>query len=144
MPNRLAPYNPDQVVIYLGGRLIQGFADGEFMVITPMSPAFEEVVGTDGEVARSRTNDRRKKVVIKLLQTSKSNADLTALHKSDLNTPNGAGVGAFLAQDLSGFTIHKAEKAWIVSDPESNWDRTAKAREWEIHTSFMESEEGGN
>lgn len=141
---RLATYNPDQVLIYWSGNLIQGYDDDEFISVEQMSPGYDDVVGTDGEVARSRTNDRRLKVTIKLLQTSLSNQALSLAHTSDLNAPNGAGVGALFIQDTSGFSIVKSPQSWVVQYPNSSYARKAKGREWEIRCAFGTRFEGGN
>lgn len=130
---RAAPYDADQVAIWIGGVLAEGFADGEYITVEQMSDGFSSVVGTSGEVARSKTNDRRVKVTLKLLQTSKTNAQLSAIHQRDLNAPNGAGVFEFLMEDLSSEgTIVQGHKAWIVKWPDAPNDRTAKSREWVI------------
>jgi hypothetical protein len=144
MAKRAVTYVPEQVVIYLGGVLAEGFADGEFCTVEQMSPAFNDVVGTDGEVARSPSGDRRLKVIVKLLQTSQTNKRYSALLNTDLNAPNGNGVGSFLMQDLSGATIARGDQAWLVSQPNNSMDRTAKAREWEIRVAVGERTEGGN
>jgi hypothetical protein len=144
MPFQAKFYDPDEVVIYFNGVLIQGFADGSFIEVEQMSPAFASVVGTDGEVARSKSNDRRVKVTVKLLQTSSSNAALSAIHLNDLNAPNGAGVGTFLMQDLQGGTIAKGDQAWINLIPKGEMDRTAKSREWEFEIANGVRVEGGN
>src|SRR5262249_47248753 len=128
---RTAFYDPDQIVIYAAGVRIQGYADGEFVTVEQMADAFASVVGTDGEVARSKSNDRRLKVTLKLLQTSQSNGILSAIHQVDLNSVNGAGVFTFQIQDLQGTTLVHGDQAWIVKWPDSSFDRTAKDREWQ-------------
>jgi hypothetical protein len=144
-PNfRAVPVDPAQVVIYLGGILAGGFADGEFYNIEQLSPAFVDDVGTDGEVARWKTNDRRAKVTLKLIQTSKINAALSARLQTDLNSPNGLGIGSFQMQDLNGATLVQASQAWIVKYPDGPWDRKAVAREWEIRLANAVRFEGGD
>lgn len=138
-------YDPDRVVIYLAGIRVQGFADGEFLTYKRQSPGFAIVVGTDGEVARSKSNNKTIEIVIKLLQTSASNLALSALHNTDLNAINGAGVGTLLIQDTSGNTLIQSPQAWIVQSPDGSMDRTAKAREWTIMTgNETVLNEGGN
>lgn len=144
MPGPVKILDPDKQLIYFAGGRLQGFADGEFVTIEPMSPGFSEVVGTDGEVARSKSNDRRWKVEIKLLQTSSSNAFLSAVHNNDLITPNGAGVASFSWQDLSGFSYFTSTQAWIAKWPSASGDRTAKERVWEIHCADGIRNDGGN
>lgn len=143
--NRAAFYDPNEVAIYFNGVLIQGFADGEYISVEHPADDFDEVVGTDGEVARSKTNDRRIKVTVKLLQTSLSNAKLTAISKTDRNAPNGAGVGTFSMQDLSSLgTVVSGEQSWIKARPGASFDRTAKSREWVFTIAAGEHDEMGN
>lgn len=136
--------DPDQHVIDIGGVRIQGYADGSYITIEQMSPAFNSVVGSDGEVARSKSNDRRVKVTIKLLQTSASNDYLSALHQGDLNAPNGAGVTSFLFQDLFGTSLVAADQCWIVQYSDQDEDRTPKSREWTIECASASRVVGGN
>ncbi len=144
MPRRASYYDPDQVVILAAGARIQGFADGEYITVEQVSDGFQDVVGTDGEVARSKSNDRRATVTIKLLQTSPSNDVLSAIHRADLDAPNGAGVFAFQMMDLQGTSIVHGAKAWIVKFPDTSMDRTAKSREWQIRIATVDRFVGGN
>lgn len=145
MSNRAAFYYADEVMIYFLGGLVSGFAEDEMIEVTQMSPGFEDVVGVDGEVARSRSNDRRVKVVVSLLQTSLSNALFSAAHKSDLNSPNGLGVGSFEMNDLSSQgTLVSGAQAWIVQYPDSALGRKPGARKWEIRIANGDRAEMGN
>jgi hypothetical protein len=134
----------DKFVITLAGIRLQGFADGEFLTAKRTQAGFIRVVGTDGEVARSKSLDKTGEFVVKLLQTSKSNQDLSTLHNLDLNAPNGAGVGAFLMQDLQGNDIITASQAWIVQFPDGSMDRSATPLEWMIQTGETVWNYGGN
>jgi hypothetical protein len=139
-------YDPQNHVVYFSGKRLQEFADGSWITVEPKTPAFAEVVGVDGGVARSKSGDARLKVVVKLLQTSSSNADLSAIHQTDRAAFNGAGVGTFLMQDLQGKTVVQDSKAWVVAMPSSDRDRTAKSREWEFTLPYGYDTwiEGGN
>lgn len=137
-------YDPDQVIVAIDGIVMQGFADGEMITIAQVSDAFLDVCGTDGEVARSKSNDRRATVTVKLLQTSNMNDYLTSLHLVDLNAPGGAGIFNFMMQDLLGTTMCQAEQAWIVKYPDNSMDRTAKSREWQLRLGNATRIEGGN
>ncbi len=92
-------YDAKQVSLVIASVPIQsGFNEGSFLTVTPVSPVFEDQVGTDGEVTRTRTNDDRATAKVKLMQTSDGNALLSTLLNLDINTPGGAGIGAFLVR----------------------------------------------
>lgn len=143
MANRLARYNAALVAITAGGVNIQGYADGSFCEIEDITEAWNEVCGTDGEVGRGANNDRRLKVLIKLLQTSISNAVLTQLFNTDRNTPNGAPFSCQV-EETSGGSLAVGAEAWIMKIPNAEYDRGVKVREWEIHIAVGNREENGN
>ena len=102
-------YDPDEVTIVMGPVLItSGLADGEFVRVEQESDAFSDVVGTDGEVARSKTNDRRATITFMLLQTSDFNDQLSALTALDQSTSGGAGVVPLFIGDRQGRARHAA------------------------------------
>lgn len=124
-------YDPDQVIVYFAGQRLTGFADGEFVTAAQKSDGFSDVIGTDGtDVSRSKSNDRRTTVTVKLMQTSSSNDFLSTIHQTDLDAPNGAGIGTFLIQDMGGTTLVHDSSAWIMKFADESKDRTSKANEW--------------
>lgn len=124
-------YNADEVTVSVCGIPITGgYADGDFLTIEPSEDGFTEVVGTSGEVTRSKTFNRTATITLRLMQTSETNALLGALHETDLAAPNGAGVGAFAVRDTGGFALFTAENCWIKRRPTSNFGREGQAREW--------------
>jgi hypothetical protein len=134
-------YDPDQVLCTVAGIPLSGWADDDFVQIEYESDAFTDKAGVDGEVSRSKTNDFRATVTIRLMQTSPSNALLSVLHNSDKNTPGGVGVGPFYLQDFSdGITgaLYLAEKCWIAKAPDSSWAREAGVREWKIRCAKLD------
>lgn len=140
----LRTYDPGSVFVSLAGIPISGWADGEFITIENDSDDFEDVVGTDGEVTRSKSNDNRATVTIKLMQSSASNDLLSALRLLDKNSSNGAGVGPFMLRDGSGRSLEIAEKAWIAKGPNRSFDKTAGSREWKIRCAAIISGVAGN
>ena len=120
-----------------------GYADGEFLRIESESDAFTDVAGTDGEVTRSKTNDRRATATLSLMQTADANNLLAALAITDREAPNGAGVGAFLVRDRQGTALYQASECWISKTPDATFDREATAREWTIRIAKLEDFTGG-
>lgn len=138
-------YDANEVTIVIAGIPIDGgFADGEFLRIEQDSDDFTDVVGTDGEVTRSKTNDRRATVSLILMQSSSGNAVLSALNLLDKKTGGGAGVGPFLVRDKQGTSLYSASKCWIAKPPNVSFGREAGPREWKIRVADLERLDGGN
>lgn len=136
-------YDPDQISIIFGDYEIIGYADGEFVTIDNMSDAFTDVVGTDGQVSRSKGTDRRATVVFKLMQTSESNAILSQIHNADRDTPGGAGVLPIKIMDRIGGATYQGEHAWIVKAPAVSLDRSPTSREWTVRVARLERVDQG-
>jgi len=136
-------YDANEVQISFAGVPVTGFADGDFLTITHASDAFASVVGTDGNVARSRTSDRRADIEIRLMSTSPTNALLSAIATVDQNTPGGAGVGAFLCADLNGTSLYAAGNTWIKRKPDITYGREANERVWVFECDDLRDFTGG-
>lgn len=138
-------YDSNRLTITIGAVLVdKGFADGEILSIAWDTPGFEDVAGTDGEVSRSKTNDKRATLTLRLMQTAEANAALSTLYNLDLATDNGGGVGPLLVADEGGNTLYAAESCWLQKMPDASFDRTPKEREWTIRVAKLNGFEGGN
>lgn len=141
----LKVYDADAVSLIIAGLPIDsGYDDGEFCRIENESDAFIDKVGTDGEVTRSKTNDKRATCSVILMQSSDGNALLSALHNVDLLAGNGAGVGPFLVRDTQGTALYAAAECWIAKAPDVSFDREPTAREWKVRIASLERFDGGN
>lgn len=132
-------FSADQHSVSLNGILINsGWDDGEFVSVEQATDSFGDKVGTDGEVVRWATLDRRATAKIKVMQTSDGNADLSALHNQDINAPNGAGVGVFELRDLAtGALLAHADHAWIQKPPPVARGREVVSQEWTIRIAHI-------
>lgn len=138
-------YDPNEVSILVCGIPIEGgFADGSFVEIAYTSDAFVTVVGADGDVTRSKTNDKRATITITLMQSSNSNQLLSALANLDQRAGNGAGVGPLLIKDNQGLSLYSGEHSWIAKQPDAVFDKTAGPRAWKIECAALEALTGGN
>lgn len=133
----LKTYDPNQVAVILGGSIIGGWADGQFVSIVPNSDEYELTIGIDGEGTRAKQNNRSAQITLSLLQSSESNAVL----ESFLNTGETFG---FLLKDNSGSTIYSAVACWVRRRPDANFDRTAQNRDWVLETDNLIAVEAGN
>lgn len=137
-------YDANQVTaVFFGFILDSGFADGEFIRIEQESDDFTDVAGTDGQVTRSKTNDRRVTITVTLMQTSEGNSKLSAINILDRKAKNGAGVGPFLVKDRSGTALHVGS-CWVAKPPTTVYDRGATAREWKLRGILDERFDGGS
>lgn len=126
-------YNPDRIVLLVGGAQMQGYAEDQFVEIAPMSDRVVSKSGADGEVARAISTDRRHTVTITLQQTSPSNDILSGFAKADDLTCGGAAF-PILVQDLCGRTMFAATSAWVSKAPSITFGREVSDRVWEITT----------
>lgn len=139
-------FNADEVTMAFGPVLIEsGFADGEFCRIEQEADDVLDVVGTDGEVAASRSNDRRATVTFVLMQTASANDGLSVLSNLAKTAPGMAGgVYPLLIKDRNGRAIYEAQNAWIMKAPDVSYDRTATSREWTVRCANLVRVDGGN
>jgi hypothetical protein len=146
----IATADADQYTILLAGVALSkgagqtGYADGEFCTIKQKKKSFVSVEGTDGSVARGKTNSHLLDIGLMFLQTSSNNAVLSGLLALDENTPGGAGIGTFEVRDQQGTTVVLCEYAWITGPADIILDRTPTARKWEIEAIKSIMLVGGN
>lgn len=126
-------YDCDNVsVVVCDIPITEGLGEDEFLKITPVGPAFGSTIGANGEVCRHATHERRYKVELTLLASSIHNAQLSALHAVDSGTPGGSGVGAFLAKDNNGASLHAGGQGWIEEAPEVVYMKAIGQRVWKF------------
>lgn len=131
-------YDPKLIIITFNGVPITGFADGEFVAITASGERFTKVSGADGEVARSKSNDKTHEVVITLLQTSISNNYLSTMVISGTK-------GVLKISDLNGNAIWLWDEAWIRQPPDTTFEKEITDRAWTFDTAQVITENyGGN
>lgn len=144
MQRPLKTYDAGEVAVIFAGSPITGGADGDFVSIEQNEDSFALVMGSDGEGARSKSNNRSARITITVLSTSAANAFLSALHNTDIRTANGDGIAPLLIKDNSGFSLYTADKAWIVKPPTAAFSREIGTREWVLETHDLINNTAGN
>ncbi len=137
-------WDPAQLSVIVGGVPIGGFAEGSMIELKMNTPRFSTVTGTTGEKVRSKSLDKGAMLTIKLMQTSSSNDILTAIAIADDLAPNGAGIFPIMLRDRSGRAQYAAAEAWIVDQPDADFDKSAKSREWKIEIAELDAFTGGS
>jgi hypothetical protein len=136
-------YNPFQVQIVIGDIIVTGYADGTFVTVSQDETRFVKSTGADGEVSRTKTNNRSATVTLTLKQTSSTNDLLSELAR--LDDESNAGVRAFtLKESGSGGTIIFAQTAWIENLPDIVYSKDEENREWTIALADASTFVGGN
>lgn len=130
----LKRYDAAQVTISVMNLLLDsGYNEGEFLTIEQSAPDYEVVVGTDGQVGRSRTNNRHATIKVKLMATSDGNTLLGAVSNAGLLAANGSDIGTMLIRDrVSGTCMYTAANCWIAKPPDVSYENKISAREWTL------------
>src|SRR5262245_28013572 len=118
-------YNLDQVACAAGGIPISGYGQGGAIKIEQMSEDVKVIVGVDGEVAFSRSNNKCRKVTVTVLQTSNANIILTGLHTANMKAPNGI-LFPFVVADTGGASLFASSAACLASFPDQEYSNEAK------------------
>ena len=122
-------YDSNQVFLSIGGRSIsKGRAAGTFVTSEYAAEAFTPVVGADGEVTISRSNNKSGTIKVNLVQTSDSHRVLMALYETQQATPGGILLDYEL-RDLSGGLLEHGQVV-IQKPPANAYGAEASEREW--------------
>lgn len=146
MGKEVINYDLNQVTVTVADVLIDGgWFEDDVIKLEPNSDDYGFVVGAGGDVGRYKTNDPVTKVTLRLMQGSAYNDALAAKRALDLNTPGGAGVGAFLVKDRLGRSLYTGSKSWIAGPPKDvTFGKGLKVREWTIIVANTLRFDGGN
>ncbi len=115
MGAKLSAYDPSLVAVIFNGARLEGMVPGSRVKVA-FAERFKKTVGIDGEVARSKNQDKTVQITVELLQTSLSNDVLMGFHLLDDATPNGF-VAPAMVKNLLGTFLVNAPGSWIVGPP---------------------------
>lgn len=138
----LKSYNAGEVSIIVGTRALSGLAEGTFVNIVRDEDAFTKQVGADGEVTRSKTNNKSGSIEITTQQGSDANDYLSGVHASDENS--GSGVVPVTVIDKSGSTVAFSRESWVRKIADAGFGRDAGERTWILDCAQLEVTVGGN
>ncbi len=136
-------YNAGKVVVTVGGVIVSGFDDGDFVSASYEGDRATPKVGADGEVGLSINPSRLGTITITLSATSAANDLLSGL----ANLGNfGLFTSAFPigVADLSGRTVIAGTKCWLQTSPEVSFGTEVGSREWVFGVADLILSVGGN
>lgn len=128
-------YNSANVTMVFGGKLITGWADGDFVKVSFNEDAVMLTVGTDGIGTRSFSRNTSGNVEITLMASSPSNDYFSAVYLADQQSQTGALP--FLLRDASGLTLVTAETMWVKKMSDVMFSRQVSQRVITLETDAM-------
>jgi hypothetical protein len=94
-------------------------------------------MGADGVGTKIVNADKSGTITIRLVQSSLSNAVLSALEATNANFP-------VIVKDTNGLSLHSGAKAFVSAPPSSEYAQEMSPREWTIMVEALIHFEGGN
>ncbi len=135
-------YDPKKYIMTWGPYLLNGYAEGTKIKAKRHSDAFSKQVGVDGEVTRSRSNDKSGEVEAMIMQSADMNDLLSAeIVKDELTN---SSVYPLLVRDLAGRTVINAENAWVRKNPDIDIADKASPRSYVFDCDNLVIFQGGN
>ena len=135
-------YNPKEVSVIIGSRPLKGFADGTFVKAGRDADAYTKKVGVDGEVTRTKTNDKSGTIEITLQQSAEDNDYLSSIALTDELT--GAGTVPALIRDAKGTSLATSPAVWVKKLPEMEFGKESGNRAWVFECAILEMFHGSN
>lgn len=129
-------YNCLQVEIVFDGVLMNNFADGDMVVVTPSATTFDSTAGAKGEYGVTRNPDRGATINIRLQQGSvRAQTKLLEV----INRQRAAGLGAGRYVSIAVTDVSTGEKVvcprcWIEQEPTLNFGSGLAPREYTWRT----------
>jgi hypothetical protein len=121
-----------QLALVIGGVLINGFADGEYINVEYNEDAFKFKSGSDGLGARAKTNNKSGTITINLMPNSPANAVLSGLY--NLDDATSAGVVPFTITDLAAGDSFTGQGAWVKKAAGRSFQTEVTARQWVLES----------
>lgn len=137
-------YNPSEVIVTVGGVLVDGFSDGDFLTVRRAEELYFNRVGADGEVARARNANKMGEFEFRLMQTSKANRLLSVyFNLEDLGNDALRSI-PITVLDGSGTSLAVATQCWAKQMPDMMFNKNITERIWIFSAADLKIFHGGN
>jgi hypothetical protein len=112
-------YDPTKLTVIVGGVIVSGFIDGDFITAKRDEDLYMKRVGADGHVARARNGNKSGSIEIKLLQSSPAVTELSALVALDNFLFDGdILIPIAIMSPGDGSELVVSTQSWLKSAPE--------------------------
>lgn len=128
MRNYLTEYDPAEILVTYGPKIIEGFQPGTFVSVTKPDDSWSGESGQAGEGEFVKHNQSWYEVTITLMSGSQSNTDLQEYLTSDAN-----GRAPALVLDIKnnlGLELFNSAKSRIKKAPDVVFSDTADGKAW--------------
>lgn len=125
----LKDYNLAHCIVLVDGIRVEGYNDGDAVEVEYESEVWTDVVGSDGEVTRSATNDRRATITFHLSETS----SLNRFFRNKVMAGRTLGIGdtfSVMIKDIHNGETVISPQTWVKTDPGVSKGREAGDRDW--------------
>lgn len=136
-------FNPSLYVVTFGGILVRGFAADTHIQVARNEDSFTESVGAQGDVVRTRSNNKSGIVTVTLQAESPTNDQFSARLLADELSPAGIPAGALLVKYLNGATFISSDKAYLRKFSDVEVGTEAGNREWIVSCAELNMFVGG-
>jgi hypothetical protein len=124
-------YDPQTVIITVGGVIVSGFTDGDFVTAEYDEDRYMVKSGADGEVGRAKNASRMGTITVTLMSSSLANHELSAIFNLEMLGGLDLVIPIGIA-DLSGTSAVAASKCWIKKAPPFTRGKEVSECEWEF------------
>lgn len=138
-------YDPLAILASFGEITFLQFAEGTFIEAQRDEDAFTKKVGATGDVARVKNRNRSGTVKFTLMQTSPTNAQLSAYHKLGESIPLTTNdVQPLMVKDLLGNVLVHVTNAWIKKVTNITYAKDLQGREWVFDCEVIDFDYAGD
>jgi len=138
MEGALRTLDPDKHLFIWGAVKAEGYAEDDCIDIDELADLYETYRGVDGETTRIKLKNRGATVMLRLAESSPTNALLSAIRELDK-----AGLGVFpLTVKSVGTGTYFAAKCWIKKSPKVVKGRKVNVMEWAFEVAKLDRFDG--
>lgn len=139
----LGDHDPSRIVQVIGDITPEAYGPDARITITPSGDRFTYQQGQDGHMIRIRNRAIMHTVVFTLMRSDPANDALWELLKTDLESPDGAGIVKYSMVDNNGTEKASAPQCWIAREPDLAYTATGEqTRTWTLHLGSAEIQVG--
>jgi hypothetical protein len=134
---QIEPYDLKLVVVTIDSTILEGGSDQDFVTVEPDGQAFNDALGSRGEVAVSATNNNIQTITLSIWQGSKAIRErLDAIVKRQkLNLK--ANFVRISVKDLSTGESVTMPRCWIRTEPTRAFGADQQARDYVFRSDDM-------